>query len=225
MGYNLKTNSWVYFLSGWLMRANKTRVVLSAFIITIFTTLGLLSWQEGSVQAQIPTVDVATVTSTPTGPIVSVNRGINEPAINVRSGPNVLYPRVGVLLVGQTAVAKGRSPGGEWILIEYPGAPGNVGWVYSPNVSITPGELPIVEPPPTPTRDMTATINPTLAAQFIVTVAPTRLPTFSPPPPLVIPTFQAVGGASIPGVPAGLIVVVLFTIGILLGVFSFVQKR
>ncbi len=207
------------------MRSIKTRIAITACIITTITAVGLLSWQDYSVQAQIPTVDIATVTGTPTGPIVSVNPGINEPSINVRSGPNVLYPRVGVLLVGQTAVAKGRSPGGEWILIEYPGAPGNVGWVYSPNVSITPGELPIVEPPPTPTRDMTATINPTLAAQFIVTTAPTRLPTFTPPPPLAIPTFQAVAGTSAPPVPVGLIIVVFFTIGILLGVFSFVQKR
>lgn len=207
------------------MRSIKTRISITACIITIITAAGLLSWQDYSVQAQIPTVDIATVTGTPTGPIVSVNPGINEPSINVRSGPNVLYPRVGVLLVGQTAVAKGRSPGGEWILIEYPGAPGNAGWVYSPNVSITPGELPIVEPPPTPTRDMTATINPTLAAQFIVTTAPTRLPTFTPPPPLAIPTFQAVAGTSAPPVPVGLIIVVFFTIGILLGVFSFVQKR
>lgn len=207
------------------MRLTKVRFAVTAIIITIITALGLLSWQDYRVHAQIPTVDVATVTGTPSGPIVSVNPGINEPAINVRGGPNVLYPRVGVLLVGQTAVAKGRSPGGEWILIEYPGAPGSVGWVYSPNVSVTPGELPIVEPPPTPTRDMTATINPTLAAQFIVTAAPTRLPTFTAPPPLAIPTFQAVAGASTPPVPVGLIIVVLFTIGMLLGVFSFVQKR
>jgi len=170
-------------------------------------------------------VYIATVTSTPSGPIVSVRPGTNEPSINVRSGPNALYPRVGVLLIGQTAVAKGRSPGGDWILIEYPGAPGNVGWVYSPFVNITPGELPIVEPPPTPTRDMTATIDPTLAAQFIVTVAPTRLPTFTPPPPLAIPTFQNPSAAGVPAVPMGLIIVVLLTIGVLLGIFSFVQRR
>jgi hypothetical protein len=72
---------------------------------------------------------------------------------------------------------------------------------------------------------MTATIDPTLAAQFIVTVAPTRLPTFTPPPPLVIPTFQNPTAAVVPGVPMGLIIVVLFTIGVLLGVFSFVQRR
>lgn len=207
------------------MQSNKPKWFLLLLIITIIIPFGLLWVEETPVQAQIPTVDIPTVTSTPSGPIVSVRAGSNEPSINVRSGPNALYPRVGVLLIGQTAVAKGRSPGGDWIMIEYPGAPGNVGWVYSAFVNVTPGELPIVEPPPTPTRDMTATIDPTLAAQFIVTVAPTRLPTFTPPPPLVIPTFQNPTAAVVPGVPMGLIIVVLFTIGVLLGIFSFVQRR
>lgn len=207
------------------MRSTRRKWFLLLFIITIIIPFGLLGNEGTPVLAQIPTVDIPTVTSTPSGPIVSVRPGTNEPSINVRSGPNALYPRVGVLLIGQTAVAKGRSPGGDWILIEYPGAPGNVGWVYSPFVNITPGELPIVEPPPTPTRDMTATIDPTLAAQFIVTVAPTRLPTFTPPPPLVIPTFQNPSAAVVPAVPMGLIIVVLLTIGVLLGIFSFVQRR
>lgn len=207
------------------MRSTRRKWFLLLFIITIIIPFGLLGNEGNTVLAQIPTVDIPTVTSTPSGPIVSVRPGTNEPSINVRSGPNALYPRVGVLLIGQTAVAKGRSPGGDWILIEYPGAPGNVGWVYSPFVNITPGELPIVEPPPTPTRDMTATIDPTLAAQFIVTVAPTRLPTFTPPPPLVIPTFQNPSASVVPAVPMGLIIVVLLTIGVLLGIFSFVQRR
>lgn len=207
------------------MRSSRRKWFLLLFIITIIIPFGLLGNEGTTVLAQIPTVDIPTVTSTPSGPIVSVRPGTNEPSINVRSGPNALYPRVGVLLIGQTAVAKGRSPGGDWILIEYPGAPGNVGWVYSPFVNITPGELPIVEPPPTPTRDMTATIDPTLAAQFIVTVAPTRLPTFTPPPPLAIPTFQNPSAAGVPAVPMGLIIVVLLTIGVLLGIFSFVQRR
>lgn len=207
------------------MRSTRRKWLLLLFIITIIIPFGLLGNEGTTVLAQIPTVDIPTVTSTPSGPIVSVRPGTNEPSINVRSGPNALYPRVGVLLIGQTAVAKGRSPGGDWILIEYPGAPGNIGWVYSPFVNITPGELPIVEPPPTPTRDMTATIDPTLAAQFIVTVAPTRLPTFTPPPPLVIPTFQNPSAAVVPAVPMGLIIVVLLTIGVLLGIFSFVQRR
>ena len=51
-----------------------------------------------------------------------------------------------------------------------------------------PGPLPIVEPPPSPTPQYTATIDPTLAAQFVITIQPTRLPTFTEPAPIVIPT-------------------------------------
>ena len=53
---------------------------------------------------------------------------------------------------------------------------------------IKPGFLPIIEPQDTPTPLVTSTIDPTLAAQFIVTAIPSRLPTFTPPSPLEIPT-------------------------------------
>jgi len=54
-------------------------------------------------------------------------------------------------------------------LIVYLGTPGSQGWIYAPYVSLTPGELPIIEPPPTPTPLYTTTIDPTLAAQFVMT--------------------------------------------------------
>ncbi len=197
----------------------------SIIFLGLFGILLVLNNQE-LVHAQIPTGTIPTVTSTPSGPIVSVRPGQNEDFINVRSGPNVLYPKIGVLLLGQTAPAKGRSPGGEWILIEYPGVAGGMGWVYANLVSLTPGNLPIVEPPPEPTPAVTQTIDPTLAAQFIVTVAPTRLPTFTPPPPLVIPTYPVSSSTGIiSGVPMGLVILVLLTVGILLGIFSFIQRR
>lgn len=197
--------------------------IIILVIASLFFSLGI----ENVARAQIPTGTIPTVTSTPSGPIVSVRPGQNEDFINVRSGPNVLYPKIGVLVIGQTAPAKGRSPGGEWILIEYPGVPGGVGWVYANLVSITPGELPIVEPPPEPTPAMTATIDPTLAAQFIVTAAPTRLPTFTPPPPLVIPTYPPAESSVFlgSGVPMGLVILVILTVGILLAIVSFIQRR
>lgn len=209
------------------MRNQHLHRFLYSIIILILLGCFFASNGETEVMAQIPTGTIPTVTSTPSGPIVSVRPGQNEDFINVRSGPNVLYPKIGVLVLGQTAPAKGRSPGGEWILIEYPGVPGGVGWVYANLVSITPGDLPVVEPPPEPTPAMTATIDPTLAAQFIVTAAPTRLPTFTPPPPLVIPTYPPAsnGILLISGVPMGLVILVVLTFGILLGIVSFIQRR
>lgn len=175
---------------------------------------------------QLPTVSVPTVTGTPSGVIITVRPSQNEDFINVRSGPSTLYPSVGVLLVGQTAPALGRSPGGEWIQIEYPGVAGGKGWVFSVLVSLSPGQLSIVEPPPTVTPQFTATIDPTLAAQFVVTQQPTRLPTFTEPAPLTIPTYVENTPNQLPGgIPMGMVIVVLGVTGILLTLFSFIRVR
>jgi hypothetical protein len=166
---------------------------------------------RGHVAAQQPTGTIATVTGTPTGPIITVT---NEEQINVRSGPNQrAYPIIGFMYPLQTAPALGRSPGGDWIQIHFPGVPGDVGWVYAPLVSLFPGFLPIVEPPPTPTPQTTATLDPTLVAAYTTPILPTRLPTFTAPPPLEIPQFEDESGLAGGGVPAGLIIFSLAIIG------------
>jgi len=174
---------------------------------------------------QIPTGTIPTVTSTPSGVTITVR--LDQDQINVRSGPGTSYAKVGVLIAGQQAPAKGRSVAGEWLLIEYPGIPGGLGWVYAPLVSITPGNLPIVEPPPTPTPQYTTTIDPTLAAQFIVTSVPTRLPTYTQAAPITIPTFQDESRSQIIpiGVPIGLVVLSLASVGIFIGLFTIAQGR
>jgi hypothetical protein len=165
-----------------------------------------------------------TVTSTPQGPIVTV-RSDQEAYINVRSGPGIFYEKIGVLLQGQQVPAKGRSVGGDWILVDYPGVPGGVAWVYAPFVDLTPGSLPIVEPPPTPTPLFTATIDPTLAAQFIVTLVPTGLPTYTPPAPLTIPTYVNQTQAGLPGIPIGLLIIILLGSGLFIGLYSISRNR
>jgi hypothetical protein len=200
-----------------------------AIILIMVTVTLVIALQPGPllVSAQIPTGSVPTVTGTPKGPVASVRPDINEDFANVRSGPGVFYPAVGVLLIGQEVPAVGKSPGGEWILIEYAGAPGGTGWVYGPYLNLTPGaNLPAVQPPPTPTPQFTPTIDPTMAAQFVVTAAPTRLPTFTPPPPLAIPTFQPVSGFGTPGnVPMGLVILILAAMGVIIGFISVLQGR
>lgn len=176
-------------------------------------------------EAQLPTVAVATVTGTATGPMAVVVPG-NEPQVNLRAGPGSLYDRVGVLLVGQRVPAKGRSPKGEWILVDYPGVPGGTAWVYSLYVDIQPKTtLPIVEPPPTPTLAQTATIDPTLAARFVITTEPTRLPTFTAPPPLVIPTYVDNSGPALAGIPMGFLILGLAALGVFFGIVAFSQWR
>ena len=205
----------------------KEKILLITFVLALFFVIAFQSMITVSAypESQVPTISIPTVTGTATGPLITVRPGQNEDSINVRSGPNALYPKVGILLVGQSAEAVGVSAGGEWIQILYPGVPGGKGWVFSPLVT-DPGQLPIVEPPPSPTPQFTATIDPTLAAQFVVTVQPTRLPTYTAPAPLVIPTFVESAPNQLPGgIPIGLIIVILGVVGILLGLFSFFQTR
>ena len=205
-----------------------TPILLIVFMILILA----LGWQspvqagtDSSGRFQLPTVNIPTVTGTPQGPMAVVVAQ-NEPQINVRAGPGSLYDRVGVLLIGQKVPAKGSSPKGEWILIDYPGVPGGQAWVYSLYVKIVPPvQLPIVEPPPTPTPVQTGTIDPTLAAKFEITNVPTRLPTFTPPPPLQIPTFTASTGTPLSGLPMGFIILGLASLGIFFGIIAFVQDR
>lgn len=137
--------------------------------------------------------------------------------VNVRTGPGTEgYEIIGVLITGQRATALGRSPGGDWIQISYPGVEDNVAWVYAPLVTLEgQGFLPVVEPPPTPTARVTATIDPTLAAQFnLLDVTPTRLPTFTPAGPVAQPTFtsgaEPVSGR---GFPPALAILGLFVVG------------
>ncbi len=174
---------------------------------------------------QIPTVDIPTVTSTDRGVVVRVKNDDANPQINVRSGPGTEYDRVGTLVANQEVVGKGRTEGGSWILIEYQGGPDGYAWVYSSYVDYR-GELPIVVVPNTPTPRITNTIDPTLAAQFIITVEPTRLPTFTEPAPLSIPTFQTVTGVNVSGgVPMGMIILICGILGIIIGLFALSQRR
>lgn len=193
----------------------------------IILTSGILVAQGYAVKAeplaQIPTVSIPTVTGTPAGAIAIVT--MEQDQINVRGGPSTDYPIVGVLIAGQQVPALGRSIGGDWVQIVYPGVSGGVAWVYSPLVTLQ-GSLPVVEPPPTPTPRTTPTIDPTLAAQFIIEIPPTRLPTFTPPGPLVMPSFSEPDTPLAPArVPIGLIIVGMSVLGLFGLMISFLRGR
>ena len=149
--------------------------------------------------------------STPSGVYITVTY---TDQINIRGGPSTVhYPVVGHLLPGATAPAVGVSPGREWVQIAYPSAPGGVGWVYAIYVSVSGGELLVVEAPSTPTPEVTATIDATLAAAFNFQPTPSRMPTFTPPPPLTVPQFTEVVPTRQKLVAPGVFVVSLIFIG------------
>jgi uncharacterized protein YraI len=142
---------------------------------------------------------------------------------NLRSGPGTAdYPIVGILTMGETVPATGRSKVGSWIQIRYPGVAGGVAWVMVDNVIVHYGadDLPIVEAPPTPVPDSIATIDPTFAAQFS-SIQPTQKPTYTPATPFATITFMPTGGASSRGgIPPAIIILGLLTLGTFGGIFS-----
>ena len=185
------------------MRNFRIRLFIVLLFIGIFSWFGITSTVRSSALAQQPTVAIPTVTSSPSGPMVTVNQ--DQEQINVRSGPSTTdYPIIGILEQGEKVPAIGRTVGGDWIKIVYPTVEGGVAWVYAYLVSVSGGELPIVEPPPTSTPKVTPTIDPTLAAQLVINIAPTRMPTYTQAPQV------SVAG----GLPMGFIIIGLGVIGL-----------
>jgi len=201
------------------------RIWFHPVILTILVALIALGTFFASASTVVLALQLTVTPAADAGMYITVVT--DEPQINIRMGPSSsIYPVVGTLPTGSTAPALGRSPGGDWIQIEYPGAPNNAGWVYSPLVQVSPGTLRIVEPPPTPVPPATSTIDPTLAAQFNIVPTNTRLPTFTPPPSLTVPSYiEATGANSGSPVPLAAIIIVLAILGSVGFVLSLFLRR
>ncbi|MBI4732801.1 MAG: SH3 domain-containing protein [Chloroflexi bacterium] len=189
-----------------------------SLLIALFALAGAFGTPASARQAETPTV-------TPRPDTVYITVTYEEP-INVRGGPNsVYYPVVGSLPVGAVAQAVGRSLAGEWVKIVFPEANdgSGVGWVYAPLVTISPGFLPVVEPPPTAAPAVVPTLDPDFVASLQPPPTATRPPTFTAPPPLVVPTYEnPVGGDG--GISTGVVVILLGGIG-LAGLFIASLRR
>jgi hypothetical protein len=158
------------------------------------------------------------------GVIMTVNY---SEQINVRNGPGtVLYDIIGNMQPGESAQALGVSPGRDWVQIVYPAGPGGVGWVHTSLISLSSGNLQIIEPPPTLTPLVTSTIDPTLAAAYVFEPTVTRMPTFTPPPPLEIPRFTAMPvKSSKNSVPLGALVIGSGLLGLFGFLVSLVRRH
>ncbi len=204
------------------------KFVFFAFFILMLWGMGLAFYSplKSPVLAQQPTGSVPTVTGTPQGAIVALY--LDRAMEDVYSGPNdTLYPRVGVLLAGQEMPAYGISENEDWIQIYYPGVPNSVAWVYAPFVRVVKiGPLPKLDTPPTPTPASTPIIdiNPTLIAAFVTPVISTRLPTFTPPAPLIDASF-AENTSAANRIPMGLLIFGLGFVGALGALISFLRGR
>lgn len=147
--------------------------------------------------------------------------------INVRNGPGtVLYDIIGNMQLGESAQALGVSPGRDWVQIVFPAGPGGVGWVHTSLISVSSGNLQVIEPPPTVTPLVTSTIDPTLAAAYVFEPTVTRMPTFTPPPPLEVPQFTARPATSVRNsVPMGALVIGSGVIGVFSFLVSLLRRR
>jgi hypothetical protein len=205
---------------------NKARMLIWIAAVMGLLALGLFDPSNPAVLAQQPTGSIPTVTGTPEGPIVTVYQ--DHDFIHVYAGPSTFdYPSIGILLGNETAPAIGRARDRlDWIQIIYEGVRGSTGWIYGPYVKLSAGALlPLIDIPATPTPFSTPTIDPTLAAAFIGQQTPTRLPTFTEPPPLEQPSFSDAPNASATNVPAGLLILGLGLFGFFGAVISYLRGR
>jgi len=187
------------------------------------TLLGVLALAGLGFGAFLAPVQVEAYQSAETPPGVFITVENPPDGVNVRAGPSTVDygSPIGHLNPGDTAPALGKSAEGLWVQISYLGG---TGWVYAAYVSVSGGELQVVPAPPTPAPLMTATIDPTLAAAFNIQPTQTRIPTFTPPPPLQVPQFtEESPGRS--GGPFGILITGLGLLGGLGLFLSYVLRK
>jgi hypothetical protein len=205
------------------VKKHRLHWLFACLLIVMLTALSLLPALKNPVLAQFPTVSIPTVTSSPRGAYIRVLLTTTEyDPINVRSGPGSIYELVGIMLVGQEAKAYGYYD--QYIQIEYRAVRGaEAGYLLQRGYNRRTN--PLLEPPATATPAITKTIDPTLAAQFIFTLQPSRLPTFTEPPALNLPTYQNITGNTAPGgLPLGLVIVVLAGLGVFLTLIAILRR-
>lgn len=204
-------------------------MILQVLFVFASIGLGLQMIRPAEVKAgllaQQPTGTIPTVTGTPEGPMLTLN--LDQVIARVRSGPGQEYPEIGILVQGQKLPALGISRDKDWVKFVYLGAPEGVAWVSSYRVTVNkPQLLHEVDVPPTPTQRVTPTLDPTIAAQYLVEAPPTLLPTYTPPPPIAVPTIGAEGGRSPVGsLPIGFIIIGLAVVGFFGTMISILRGR
>jgi hypothetical protein len=201
---------------------NRRKFINPSRLLLLTLGFGCLGWlllnaRPQQAYAQHPTLSIPTVTGTPSGSIATVYSNLMQ--IPVRSGPGQNFPEIGILIQNQRVPALGISPGGDWVKIVYIGVPEGVGWIWGNFVMIS-QPLDQVALPHTPTPRVTATLNPTLAAQFPQDIDPTRMPTFTSAPPIIAPTYAAVEPSFVllSNLPIGFIIIGLGVLGVF-GIF------
>ena len=106
----------------------------------------IIALTAAALTAAIPTTAIP-MSATPTTAPPASGAGepgfrVDENSVEVRSGPSLEYPVVGVINRGQTFTPNGRTPAGDWLQFPWEGRDG---WVYASSLTVTgSGQLPEV---------------------------------------------------------------------------------
>jgi heat shock protein HslJ len=155
-------------------------VALGAALLCVLALGGVLIFRdsgsdtgEGALPPAGMTVE-ATVeppTPQPGEPTATV---IARAGVNVRVGPDTVYPVIGIAPFMSTLEVVGVSEDGTWWAVRLPGAPNGRGWVADEFVEVeNAGNVPVVLPPPTPTPATTLTPTATPAPEIVFTASRT----------------------------------------------------
>jgi uncharacterized protein YraI len=90
---------------------------------------------------------------TPAAPGTNAPAAITIEPINIRSGPGNAYPSLGKVSIGTVMAVIGKSPDGEFIVVNLPKdiSPSGQGWLPTRYVTLqNAGNLPVIQPPPAP---------------------------------------------------------------------------
>ena len=99
----------------------------------------------------------ANTTFTPQAPTISTTSGIITVSVSANTwcmtGPDVIYDKVFILYVGQTAEVIGKDAYGVYWVIKNPKNPAVTCWLWAYYATVTgdASQLPVITPPPTPT--------------------------------------------------------------------------
>ena len=157
-------------------------VALVAAIAAIVVLLVIYVFGDGSgtdEEAVLPppavTVEATVIPPTPEPgePTATV---IAPKGVNVRTGPGLAYPVIGVAPNGTTLEVVGVSKDRTWWVVNIPGAPGNYGWISEEFVEVQNSDSVLVIPaPPVPTPAATPIPTATPAPDITFTASRTTI--------------------------------------------------
>ncbi len=113
-----------------------------------------------------PPVEATLVPPTPE-PGDPVGLVISRAGVNIRTGPGLEYPVIGVAPFGSESEVVGASQDGTWWVVNVPVSVNGQGWVSNEYVEVENGDrVPVIPSPPIPTPAATATPIPTPAPEI-----------------------------------------------------------